>query len=169
MTRSRRPAHIPPIDLSDRARKRLKAIEKRNRQRARRAGVEVEPVDFISICEEQGWRCAICDEPMDPEIIPAMPLQTSYAISLEHSPALSAGGTHTSKHVYAAHLRCNLEKGAGEDTQRAAKAKRQAGETGQQKRRKAGKASKWPKGRGFQTNRSGRWKAKTSGGVEERS
>lgn len=135
------PARIEPVELSDRATKRLKAAEQRNRARARNMGADYERVDFIGLCEEQGWRCGICGAPMDPELIPSMPLHMSWAVSVEHSPALASGGSHTHKGVIGAHLRCNLAKGREEDTARAAKTKRMSGEKGQPARRNKAKAA----------------------------
>jgi hypothetical protein len=120
--------------------KRIKAIEQRNRARARAMGADFEPVDFHAVCERDNWRCAICGEPIDPDAPVTAPLRDSVALSLEHFPALASGGSHTFDGIAPAHLSCNLRKGAA-DTARAAKTKRQAGEKGQQARRERAKAS----------------------------
>ena len=149
--------------LSDFAVKRLTRIERANRGRARNMGCDAIAVDFIAALDQQGWLCSICSDAMDPELTP----ENTQAISLEHNPALSCGGSHTPGHVFGAHLACNLAKGRTEDTTRAAKVKRQAGLTGQQKRRAEGKTAKIQSA-GFQTNRGGPFKATIGGKVTRR-
>ena len=46
------------------------------------------------------------------------------AISVEHDPALSVCNEHSARTVFAAHVACNVKKGHGSDTPRAAKIKR---------------------------------------------
>lgn len=160
-----------PRTLSERTTKRLKAAEYRNRIRARNMGAEYEPVDFIGLCHDQGWRCGLCGAPMEPELVVMLPLETSWAVSVEHRPSLGAGGSHTHKGVIGAHLRCNLERNRKEDTTRAAKTKRQSGEKGQRARRNKAKAAgthKAIQSRGFQANRNSEFKAKIGGKVEKR-
>ena len=80
------------LDLSPAATKRLKAMEQRNRARARKAGVPVAPVDFIAVLKAQNWACCICGEAMDPELIVEGKVHESRAISLEHEIPIGVGG-----------------------------------------------------------------------------
>lgn len=64
----------------------------------------------------------------------------------EHRIPVALGGINGEGNLWLACRPCHAEKTATQDIPRIAKAKRQAGETGQQKRRKTG-GSKWPKGR----------------------
>lgn len=151
------------MNLSERAIKRLKAAERRNRFRARNKGCDAEPVDFIAICEAQGWLCGLCGEPMDPELPVSLPPAASRAVSVGHEPSLGLGGSHTAKGVEGQHMACNIAKGREEDTSAAAKTKRMAGERGSQLHRRAsGKTKKIPS-RGFATNRDGMFKRKNVG------
>ena len=107
----------PTLDLSRAAIKRLKAMEQRNRSRARKAGVPVAPVDFIAVLQAQNWACCICGEVMDPElIVEAGKTHESLAISLEHEIPIGVGGGHVPGNVFGAHCRCNLKKGNERDT-----------------------------------------------------
>lgn len=154
--------------VSPAARKRFAAIERNNRARARRMGQDAEEVDFLAILHAQNWRCSICGDPMDPE---ALHTETRLAISLQHSPALSAGGHHIADHVSGAHYACNIDEGRKHDTPRAAKVKRQAGVTGQRAKRERAKAAgthRPIRSGGFQTNRSGPYKKTLDGRIERR-
>lgn len=100
--------------------KRLKAMEQRNRARARKAGVPVAPVDFIAVLQAQNWACCICGEVMDPELIVEGKTHESLAISLEHEVPIGVGGGHVPGNVKGAHCCCNLKKGNERDTGNAA-------------------------------------------------
>lgn len=124
--------------LSKGHKRRLCRLETNNRRRARAMKcVIVQPVNFILILERQSYRCCLCNEMMDP----TLPGTHPHSISIEHPIALSCGGHHKPGNVYGAHLVCNLDKGSGEDTSRAAKIKRQAALTGQYARRTRAKAN----------------------------
>lgn len=112
--------------------KRLNRIEKANRARARRKGCDFEPFDFVKVCQEQDWICAICGEPMDWYAHGDEPM----SISLDHVTGLAQGGAHNRKNAAATHKQCNIEKARIFDAPNAAKCKRMAGETGQYARRK---------------------------------
>ena len=157
------------LDLSPAATKRLKAMEQRNRARARKAGVPVAPVDFIAVLEAQNWACCICGEAMDPELIVEGKVHESRAISLEHEIPIGVGGGHVPGNVYGAHCRCNLKKGNERDTGDAAWCVRMqkkhgpvekilvaAGET-------PAKAKRRIESRGFQNGRNGPFKTPLGG------
>lgn len=153
--------------LSPQAEQRLIRLEQRNRQRARRMGCDFERVDFIAVCEAQGWACRACGQDMDPELPHTEPM----AISLEHSIALSCGGKHTADQIEGMHTACNKAKGAAIDTPRAAKVKRQKGEKGQRARRnkaKANGAHRAIPSRPLAGTRASGWRKKMSGEVENR-
>jgi 5-methylcytosine-specific restriction endonuclease McrA len=118
--------------------RRLNRLETNNRRRARSKGCgTVEPVDFIAVLEWQGYRCCICNDLMNPALPPDHPK----SISVEHRTALACGGPHAPGNVFGAHLSCNVVKGNREDTEKAAKIKRQSGATGQYARRQRAKAA----------------------------
>lgn len=111
---------------------RLNRIEADNRRRAKKKGCEREKFSFISVCEEQDWKCSICGKPMNWTLTGNDP----NAISLDHVIGLAQGGSHTRKNAAAAHRLCNSQKGHTFDAPNAAKVKRLQGKTGQQARRK---------------------------------
>ena len=117
--------------------RRIKRLESNNRRRAKSIpDCEAEPVDIIAVLEGQNWQCVICNDRLDPSILPS----DKMSISIEHPIGLSWGGHHRPGNVYGAHLCCNLSKGKEEDTKKAAKVKRLQGLTGQAKRRAERKA-----------------------------
>lgn len=76
--------------------------------RARYYGCEYEPISRLVILERDGWKCGICRGDIDPNV--AYPDLRS--ASLDHIVPLSLGGPHLMSNVQAAHLICNIEKGA---------------------------------------------------------
>ncbi|HNA98897.1 MAG TPA: HNH endonuclease signature motif containing protein [Marmoricola sp.] len=90
--------------------KRISANTTRNARRMRMVGVDgtIERIDPISIYERDNWICGLCHELIDRELkYPDM-----NSVSLDHIIPLAANGTHTSENVQAAHLNCNIAKGA---------------------------------------------------------
>lgn len=66
-----------------------------------------EPVLLAEIAERDGWRCGICERPVDTKErwpAPGSP-------SLDHVVPLSKGGAHDPSNVRLAHVRCNSARG----------------------------------------------------------
>lgn len=84
-----------------------------NRIRARKYGVEYEPINHFEIFERDGWICQICEEPVNPELTHPDPL----CASLDHIVELERGGPHLKHNVQLAHLRCNSRKSNQKDQQ----------------------------------------------------
>lgn len=82
-----------------------------HRSRARHYGVPYEPIKRSDIYERDGWRCGICSKKINQDL--AYPHQMS--VSLDHVIPLSKGGGHLRNNVQAAHLKCNVHKGADAD------------------------------------------------------
>jgi len=61
-----------------------------SRARARRYGVEYEPVDRIAVYNRDGWRCGICGLTVDKRLSAPHPM----AASLDHVIPISLGGPH---------------------------------------------------------------------------
>ena len=117
--RGRQPAECPPCaDVTYRQRKaeqRKAATAKfgrvnKDRRRARRYGVEYEPIDRAYVFERDGYRCHICGKkcrvnvewsshPLDPTI--------------DHLIPISQGGPHTLANVATACFMCNSLKSNG--------------------------------------------------------
>jgi 5-methylcytosine-specific restriction endonuclease McrA len=88
-------------------------INKRNwkhlqARRARLKEAYVESFHAKEIYERDNWTCGICDEPIDP----ASKLPDRMSASIDHIIPISKGGTHERANVQAAHLHCNVSKGA---------------------------------------------------------
>lgn len=78
-------------------------------RRARKIGAAIgEPFTNSEIFERDGWVCGLCDEPIDRDLRHPEP----GSASLDHVLPLSRGGAHSRENVQAAHLGCNLAKGA---------------------------------------------------------
>lgn len=71
-------------------------------------GVDYEEFDRDEIFERDAWTCGICCEPIDPYLAYPEPLSAS----IDHVVPWSRGGAHTRENSQAAHLVCNLQKGA---------------------------------------------------------
>jgi 5-methylcytosine-specific restriction endonuclease McrA len=80
-------------------------------RRARRRGLPAEDIDRQEIFKRDGWRCHLCHEQIDPGLRGRHPMSAS----LDHVIPLSWPDSpgHVSSNVAAAHLRCNIRKGAG--------------------------------------------------------
>lgn len=80
-----------------------------HRRRARRKGSSSgAPVLRGEIVERDKWTCHICRERIPRSAKWPEPL----SLSLDHVLPLSLGGMHDPSNVKAAHLRCNVDKGA---------------------------------------------------------
>lgn len=80
-------------------------LDRVHRQRAIKAGVEWEKVDFKRLFSTQ-VNCSICSKPMnfttsnkDPEYV-----------SVDHIIPMSAGGAHKEDNVRLVHMKCNRKK-----------------------------------------------------------
>lgn len=149
--------------------KRLQRIERTHRLRAQSKGQIAEPVDFLALLIAQDWRCIICGEVMDPELVPTCKPKTDRSISYEHPIALTNGGHHVASNGGGAHLCCNVAKGQKKDGPKAAQIKRQARKCSAPMGLKTGKVAKRAKAgqrlqsRPFQTNRNSPWKRTVAG------
>lgn len=65
-------------------------------------------VDRFVVFERDGYICGLCDAPIDMDAKPKSPLSPS----LDHIIPLSRGGAHSYENAQAAHLFCNISKGA---------------------------------------------------------
>lgn len=84
-----------------------KAIDQRRDARKRGAATAV-PVRRADIYERDSWKCGICGEAIDRDVkypAPGSP-------SLDHILPLALGGSHDPSNLQAAHLHCNVSKGA---------------------------------------------------------
>ena len=66
-----------------------------------------EPYTREEIFERDNWTCALCEDPIDPEL----KWPESESASIDHIVPISHGGDDTPANVQAAHLRCNISKG----------------------------------------------------------
>lgn len=78
-----------------------------HRQRAKRLGVEIGPVNFAAVLDRFGGRCGICGE-----LITDTPSFGADSLTFDHIVPLSRGGPHSESNVQPAHLRCNAQKSA---------------------------------------------------------
>lgn len=76
------------------------------RSRARKYGVEYEPVNKQRVFERDGWMCGICGKRVDKRLKDRHPLMAS----LDHIVPMSLGGGHTYLNTQCSHLECNLRK-----------------------------------------------------------
>lgn len=85
-----------------------KYLDHRLKRIARLKGCDTSTVNRQEVFERDEWRCTICGCPIDPKA----KFPDSASASLDHFVPLSKGGKHTMENVFAAHLGCNLSKGA---------------------------------------------------------
>lgn len=78
------------------------------RRRAEKSGVHAVAVSRTAVLERDEWTCQICFDPIDPGLTAPDQMRAS----IDHRIPLSRGGTHTLDNVQAAHLLCNVRKGA---------------------------------------------------------
>lgn len=84
-----------------------------HKRRALKAGSAAGPAFSNSdVFERDGWLCGLCDEPVSPDAVYPDP----FSPSLDHVVPLSRGGAHSLENSQLAHLRCNVRKGAREDS-----------------------------------------------------
>lgn len=142
--------------------KRLKRIGANNTRRARLMGCEAVSFDLAAhfqamltrdgalICDQCGlgidWRAAPPD---------------GSSLSCGHRTALGVGGAHSPRNVFPEHLACNLAHGREVATPAAAKAKRQARLTGNQRLSKP--ASRWGKAAPMAGTKASGWKTPLRG------
>lgn len=58
------------------------------------------------IFERDGWRCGICEQPIDP----AAEYPDLAAATIDHIKRLADGGTDSAENVQSAHFLCNIQK-----------------------------------------------------------
>ena len=86
-------------------RRNIKHVQTR---RARQRAATVEPFFPSEVYERDGWICQLCDLPIDREAVKPHPLSPS----IDHIIPIARGGEHSLRNVQAAHLGCNVRKGA---------------------------------------------------------
>ena len=77
-------------------------------RRIRLYGGEYEKFTYTEIFERDNWTCGICNESIDKEL----KWPDVKSVSLDHIIPVSKGGGHIRTNVQAAHLNCNIRKGA---------------------------------------------------------
>lgn len=78
------------------------------RRRARRAGVWVEKVSHAAVFDRDEWVCHLCRLP----IPRGLSFPDPDSASIDHVAPLALGGEHSYRNIKAAHLWCNIHKGA---------------------------------------------------------
>lgn len=76
------------------------------RSRARKYGVEYQPVNKQRVFARDGWRCGICGKKVDQRLKDRHPMMAS----LDHIVPMALGGDHTYINTQCTHLCCNLRK-----------------------------------------------------------
>jgi len=127
----------PPLVLTQKQQHRFARQELANRQRAIKAGVKAEKVNFAQIIIDWNGCCGLCCM----EIDLTLPGSHNDGLTLEHLHSLGQGGGHVTRNIVPAHRRCNLEKAHRKDGPGAAKIKRRQGIKGQRARRERKKAA----------------------------
>lgn len=79
------------------------------KKRARKYGVEYEPVDRLKVFERDRWRCQVCGERTPKRLVGSL---DDRAPELDHRIPMAMGGGHTWANVQCACRRCNAAKGA---------------------------------------------------------
>lgn len=88
--------------------KHARSMKHAQARRARLAKVTVEAFLPSVVYERDGWICGLCDEPIDRGAKKPHPRSKS----IDHIIPVSLGGEHSLSNVQAAHLGCNVRKGA---------------------------------------------------------
>lgn len=80
-------------------------------RRARRKELPAERISRLDVLDRDGWVCHLCHLPIGPQLVGRHPMSAS----LDHVVPLSWPDSpgHVWSNVAAAHLRCNISKGAG--------------------------------------------------------
>lgn len=81
---------------------------KSDRKRARRAGVEYEPVSRLKVFARDGWRCQVCGRTTPKRLKGTL---HERAPELDHRVPLAMGGAHAYHNCQLACRKCNGEKG----------------------------------------------------------
>jgi len=79
----------------------------KQQRRAVKHGVDADRFDPVEVFDRDGWRCGICQRPIDRRLSYPHPM----SVSLDHVVPISWGGRHTRANTTSAHLRCNVAKG----------------------------------------------------------
>lgn len=95
--------------LCARREERRKRGPETHRTRARRFGVEYEPINRMKVFWRDRWRCGICRDKIDRRLKHPHPMSAT----LDHIVPMSEGGPHRYENVQAAHWLCNVSKGNG--------------------------------------------------------
>lgn len=94
-------------------RRRARGRDQVHQRRAWKLKGASEKIDSLEIFERDGWKCGLCHQKVDSQLV--WPHRMSP--SLDHIVPLSKGGDHVRTNVHLAHLTCNLSKrdrGGGE-------------------------------------------------------
>lgn len=121
----------PPLVLTQKQLHRFARVELANRQRAIKAKVAVEKVNFAQIIIDWNGCCGLCCQ----EIDLALPGSHNDGLTLEHLHSLGQGGGHVTRNIVPAHRRCNMKKANEKDGPGAAKIKRRQGLKGPKARK----------------------------------
>ena len=70
--------------------------------------VERETADRFVVADRDGWQCWLCTEAIDPQLKYPDP----GSLSVDHVVPLAQLGPHAYRNVRAAHLTCNVKRGA---------------------------------------------------------
>lgn len=89
------------------ARARSTASTARHSRRVRLADATVERFDPVEIYDRDGWICALCHQPIDPQLRWPEPM----SVSLDHVVPLVGLGEHSRANTQASHWICNVRKG----------------------------------------------------------
>lgn len=77
-------------------------------RRARERAATVEPFYPSQVYQRDNWTCGLCGDGIDRLAVKPDP----WSPSIDHIKPLSLGGEHSLRNVQAAHLGCNVRKGA---------------------------------------------------------
>ena len=81
--------------------------QKNARRRARVRAALVEKVLRETIGDRDGWKCQICNDPIDR----TLHFPDPQSFSVDHVIPIARGGLHAYDNCQATHLMCNLRKG----------------------------------------------------------
>lgn len=90
------------------AKQHRREVGKTHRKRARKYGVQYQPVNRLRVFNRDGWRCQICGQRTPRRLMGSMAMN---APELDHRVPMSRGGSHTYANVQCACRGCNIEKG----------------------------------------------------------
>lgn len=82
---------------------------KKHKERAKRFGVDYEPINPLAVFDRDKWRCQICGCPTPKKL---RGTTEPNAPELDHRIPMAAGGPHTWANVQCACRACNASKGA---------------------------------------------------------